>query len=698
MKETILSLLLIFFFLPSTHAQWVKTNGPEGISVTSFFNEDSVLLCGTNAQGVYRSYDDGDSWTLSDAGLQNKWVECFTSDSVYIYAGLFTGGVYRSSDHGHTWLPANAGIQNQAVVCMLVVDSFLYAGTVMDGLYRSSDHGTTWVDANGGALGSSYIHSMVYQNGRLMVEADNYIFFTYDGGATWDVDQGTTAFYVIDDFFQHGDTLLALDGVVLFRSTNGGLTWSNPLIMTHSMFKFGSIGDTIYIGSPDGVYYSINYGLTWTFTPSSDLRHGARDLSGFIITKGNFLYGYQEIGVYKSQDKGTHWFQIPLSDFAVASTIDDAMIFDNGTVYTGTHTNGVYKTSNQGNTWTKIGTPNPLDTLSNEVIFDMLHVGSNVLLAGGCGTGLFRSTDNGVTWTHITDGLPPDNGTFTCVKTLAQCGPNVLAALTNGVFYSTDSGLTWHFTNLVGSQVLQAGGFAVRGNIACVGIIGFPLATGIYRSTDYGLTWDLAETILDIETMAAGGGHTMYAGELFTSYVSHDDGLTWSGMGIGAAFSILAWDEYVFVGNNEGVLFSDNFGASFVYANQGMDPAPNNVVQGLTRDSTYIYAGTYRDGVWKRPLSDFGTNVSVNVIPEEKDFVISPNPSQGLFDVTLPASAVEVRIINSSGAEVYTNKLSVINLHTRTLRVNLSTKPDGIYSISIETKQQTLSKKLMLVH
>jgi hypothetical protein len=37
-----------------------------------------------------------------------------------------------------------------------------------------------------------------------------------------------------------------------------------------------------------------------------------------------------------------------------------------------------------------------------------------------------------------------------------------------------------------------------------------------------------------------------------------------------------------------------------------MDPYPNNAVQGLTRDSNYIYAGTYRDAIWRRPLSDFG--------------------------------------------------------------------------------------------
>jgi len=698
MNKILTFTFIIILITSATQAQWQKTNGPEGIYVTSFFDEDTILLCGTYAQGVYRSYDHGHSWTVSNSGLQNKWVDCFAKDSLYIYAGVFGEGVFRSSDNGYTWLPANTGIQTQAVVCLLIADGFLFAGTVGNGLYRSPDHGNTWADANGGALGGSYILAMVCQDSRLMVEADNYIFYSYDDGNSWYVDQGTTQFYVIDNFFQHGDTLLASTGIILFRSTDGGVNWSAPDIMTHSMIGFDNTGDTIYAGSPDGIFSSIDYGLNWTFTLSSDLRHGARSLDDFVISDNNFLYAYEEIGVYKSQDKGITWQQTPLSDFAVASNIDDAMIFDNGTVYTGTHTNGVYKTTDQGNTWTKIGTPVPADTLSNEVIFDMLHVGNSILFAGGCGTGLFRSADNGSTWTHITSGLPPDNGNFTCVKTLAECGPNLLCAMTNGVFYSVDSGINWNATNLTGTGVLQAGGFAVRGNIACVGIIGFPLQTGVYRSTDYGITWTLADPILDIETMATGGNHTMYCGELFTSYVSYNDGLTWNGLGLGAAFSILAWNNFAFIGNNDGVYFSNNYGNSWTPYNQGFDPYPNNAVQGLTRDSQFVYAGTYRDGVWRRPLSDFGitTGISQNNTPEQT-ISIAPNPASTFIKIMLPSSVKEkysVTIVNSSGQKVLAKEINGPDKNNF-LSVYVKNFSPGLYTIKIKSEQKIFKSKFI---
>lgn len=683
MKKNYALILIASFLCFSTNAQWVKTNGPEGITVTSFFNQDTILLCGTYAQGVFRSFDNGNSWTVSNQGLQNKEIVSFAMDDTYIYAGCFGQGVFRSSDNGYTWEAANTGIQTEAVFSLLVAGGYLFAGTVGDGVFRSSDQGNTWEDANGGALGSSFIKAMVYQAPRLMVEADNYIFYSFDFGDGWYVDQGPTQFYQINTFFQKGDTILAAAFSVVFYSYDGGVTWSDPDILSTTVVGFDRIGDTVFAGTAFGVYYSTNWGSSWIQLTATGLRSGA---SAFIKSGHNLVLGRQEIGVAVSADKGANWTQTPLSDFARASTIDNSMISANEFVYSGTHGNGVFATSDHGDTWTKIGTTNQFDTLSNEAIFSMLHIQPDILLAGGCGTGLFRSADNGVTWTHITDGLPPDNGTFTCIYTLAQCGPNILAALTNGVFYSEDNGLTWNATNLTGPDILGAGGFAVRDNIACVGIVAFPSPVGVYRSTDYGVTWFLTDQLPDIFTMATGGNHTMYAGELFSSYVSYDDGINWQGMGIGAAFTILAWDNYAFVGNNNGVLFSNNYGSSWTYVNEGMDPYPNNSVQGLTRDNMYVYAGTFRDAVWRRPLSDFDIATSTSGITNKPGEVsVAPNPASTFIKIILPSSINEkysVTIFNSSGQSFFSNEINFADKNTP-LNIYVKDLPPGFYIIKI---------------
>jgi len=696
MKKNYVLILISFLLFSTTSAQWVQTNGPEGMYVNSFLHvNDSVLLCGTEAKGVYLSTDHGNSWSTT-TGLDNKLIDCFTQDSLYVYAGCFGEGVFRSSDNGHTWAAANSTIQNTAIMCMLSAGGYIFAASINDGMFRSADHGNTWVDVSQGLLTLSYIPAIVYSGNRLMVEVDNYIFYSTNFGNSWNVDQGTTAFYTIDNFFVHGDTVLASDGNVIFRTTNHGVNWSNPYLSGHSLVGFDNISDTIYAGAYDGVLMSTDYGLTWSFTGSSDLReYGARFLDDFKISENNFLLGYQEIGVYTSQNKGISWQQIPLNNFVVASTIDNAMIFDNGTVYTGTHTNGVYKTTDQGNTWTKIGTTIPTDTLSNEVIFDMLHVGPDIILAGGCGTGLFRSVDNGATWIHISNGLPPDNGNFTCIETLAQAGSNVLCAMINGVFYSLDSGLTWLPTNLTGTNILSTGGFAVRGNIVCTGVTTNPTLpnTGIYRSTDYGVTWTFAEGLLDIQVAEAGGNSTMYCGELFSAYVSHNDGLNWVGLGVGGAFAILAWDSYAFIGNNDGVFFSDDNGATFTMMNQGMDPFPNNAVQGFTRDSQFVYAGMYRDGVWRRPLSDFGITTGISQNNQSEQISIAPNPATAFIKITLPSSVKEkylVTIFNSSGQIILAKEINSAD-KTNSLSVYVKDFSAGLYTVKIKNKKQVFN-------
>jgi photosystem II stability/assembly factor-like uncharacterized protein len=587
--------------------QWTKTNGPEGMSINAFYTYNNILFAATNAKGVYKSFDNGLNWVASNTPqTSNLDLLCIHSDDSYIFVGGLGTGVLRSADNGITWEIVNTGMGTQTVNCLLAAGGYLFAGTIGSGIYRSADHGSTWISVNQNLLTSSFIHSMVCQNNRLIIEADNYLFFTLDYGLTWDVDQGITSFYVIKNFFHHGDTLLASSYNTLFRSTDGGVNWDGPFYMGNNLIGFDNVGDTIYAGYKYGVYRSTDWGVNWTIIPSSGLRWGERGENDFIISGNRMLIGIDHIGVYSSDDKGLTWTQCDLFDFERASTADDALIYHNGTVYTGTHSDGIYKTTNQGATWTKIGTPDNQDTLSNSIIFSMLHLDPDIILAGACGKGLYRSTDGGATWTHITAGLPTEGpNNFTCVKTLAKSGSNILAALTKGVYLSTDLGLTWQPTSITGDNILQSGGFAVRNNIVCVGVIGHPSInyTGIYRSIDYGNTWVRVIDLLDIEFMGAGGNSTMYAGSLFSGYVSHNDGLSWSGIPVNGVFAIHAWDNYALIGNPDGVVFSADNGNTWTLKNEGMDPYPNKAVEGFTRDNLNVYAAPYHSAIWKRPLA-----------------------------------------------------------------------------------------------
>jgi len=247
----------MLFLCMHASGQWTKTNGPVGITIKCFLNYHNILFAGTEAKGVFKSLDNGQTWSSSNtATTLNLHIRSMASDANYLYIGTHANGVYRSSDNGATWEAANSGIQNKAISCLYYADGYLFAGTIGDGIFRSSDHGTTWLDINQNQVGHTYIKSIVCQNTRLMIEADNYIMFTYDYGMNWDVDQGITAFYTIYNFFHHGDTLLASSFNTVFRSTNGGVDWDGPFYMAQNVFGFDTIGSTIYMGNQLGVYQS----------------------------------------------------------------------------------------------------------------------------------------------------------------------------------------------------------------------------------------------------------------------------------------------------------------------------------------------------------------------------------------------------------------------------------------------------------
>src|ERR671935_229329 len=91
---------------------WAQTNGPQGGDAMALAtNSNGDVFVGTQGGGVFRSTDNGDSWTLVDTGLTNTYVAALTvSPSGDVYAGTWGGGVFRSTDDGDHWAEANTGL------------------------------------------------------------------------------------------------------------------------------------------------------------------------------------------------------------------------------------------------------------------------------------------------------------------------------------------------------------------------------------------------------------------------------------------------------------------------------------------------------------------------------------------------------------------------------------------------------------
>lgn len=111
---------------------------------------DSTWLFSDNQRGVYRSTDNGASWTEQNTGLPSGGAPPATrAFSLEILDGtIFTAGrdgIYASTDGGLTWSPRNEGLVTNNGLFQAVerVGDFLYTN-ILDALYRSDDGGQTW--------------------------------------------------------------------------------------------------------------------------------------------------------------------------------------------------------------------------------------------------------------------------------------------------------------------------------------------------------------------------------------------------------------------------------------------------------------------------------------------------------------------------------------------------------------------------
>ena len=117
--------------------------------VYSLTVSDGKIFAATE-RGVYRSTNEGASWTALTNGITQGIMEAITSSGSKIFVSstnytLFTGfGVYMSTDYGDSWTTANEGlVTNLSVRSLIIKDNFVYAGSDTRSVFKRSLGGST---------------------------------------------------------------------------------------------------------------------------------------------------------------------------------------------------------------------------------------------------------------------------------------------------------------------------------------------------------------------------------------------------------------------------------------------------------------------------------------------------------------------------------------------------------------------------
>jgi photosystem II stability/assembly factor-like uncharacterized protein len=407
--------------------------------------------------------------------------------TMYVTVGSY--GVYKSSDGGSSFYSSNNGLtfitrstnrKNAAYLAMSPVNpNYLYVSaysTTEKHPYYSHDGGATWNAPS--TMNKGNLFSDIYRNpgngqygGSPIAphpsDANTALVAAYagipqkttDGGYSWTYSgSGYTAART-----STGGTAYAWDAndknrLVIFTTDfsgiitrNGGYTFKNIYVPLQEPFwvstNVGAINTTSnnkVIVTARGswedqeIIVSHDDAASWKIISGTN---GSYRFIAFHPQNSNVVYA----GQFRSTDRGVTWKKL-------ARKVD-AVFQGNGDIVYSVATNPVtvYKSTDRGETWTSPYTPNPGIQSFNDIVVDPKN--QNRVYLASTTMGVYIWTGSSWILRNEDNGITPDSFGSVGVSRLAvdPNNSNVVYAgklvtsmgRTNGVFRSTDSGLSW---------------------------------------------------------------------------------------------------------------------------------------------------------------------------------------------------------------------------------------------------------------
>ncbi len=361
----------------------------------------------------------------------------------------------------------------------------------------------------------------------------------------------------------------------------------------------------------------------------------------------------------------------------------------------------IFRSSNNGVDWIDVGWSLP----GNDDVHCIAVLGSNIYAgtSGGTSGAVWMSSDNGSTWVKTS----LDNHD---VITLTVIGTTIYAGTwwhsgTYGIYSSTNNGISWEYLGLGGpNQVAYS--FAKLNNYLFAGTND----EGVYVSTNNGLNWTQSGLFgSHIRTLAVLGNKVFAGTDSSGLQVTTNYGANWSQTSInhGFVFSLIVSGSNILAGAaDQGVLISTDNGVTWVQKNEGFYMLV--IVTPIFISNNYLFAGSYGQSVWRRPLSEvIGIQTTGTEIPSA--FSLSqnyPNPFNPVtkmrFDIPLSRGVSEeqgvlLAIYDALGREVAVLVNEDLKPGTYEADWNASSFPSGVYFYTLRTDGYTETKRMVLI-
>ncbi len=353
-------------------------------------------------------------------------------------------------------------------------------------------------------------------------------------------------------------------------------------------------------------------------------------------------------------------------------------------LYAGTHDSGVYRSTDNGASWAAMN-----NGLTSMTIYSFAVSDTNLFV--GTQGGAFRSTDSGTNWSALKVGSPK-----VYIITFAVSGSNLFAGTDGGVFLSTDNGTSWREVSTGLPSGIYVRALAVIGTSLFAGSDG----DGVYRSTNNAASWEAVNTgLTNVYLLSlAVIGTNLFAGTL-AGHVFHstNNGSSWTACRNLPNFAevqaiVVSGTKLFAVGGD--VFLSIDSGATWAIESDLYSSANSLAVSG-----TDLYAATYSNGVYRRPLSEMSAvnkELPMTFILEH-NFPNPFNPSTTIPFSLSKRSFVTMTVVNALGNVVAVPLAAIADAGMHSVKWDAGGSPSGLYEYRLSADGVVKVGKMVLV-
>jgi PKD repeat protein len=439
-----------------------------------------IILAATSG-GVYRSIDGGDTWVFSQSG-NFKDIHFKPNDPNVVYAAA-VADFFRSSNGGVSFTKITAGLtsgQRGTIAVTAANPAYVYflqsnGSSGFQGLYRSTDAGLTFTTRS---------------------TSPNILDWSCEG-----TDSGGQGWY---DLALAADPVNAeiiyVGGVDVWKSTNGGTAWAInshwyggcnvPSVHADCHFLgYSPVSGKLYAGNDGGCWVTSNGGTTWTDRTVGMTIGQIYKLGQSQTIKNKVINGFQDNGTYTLTPTG--WLATGGGDGMECAVDYENPIYTYHTIYYG----DIYRKTN-----------NAAETqIAGEGVHGITESGAWVTpfcLSQADHKGMFAGykniwradnvTTNTFTWAKISDNLAGSNGSDMAVVEHSSANPEIFyAARSDNKLFRSDNCLENYpsWSDLTSKLPATGTPTDIQSHPTDENIVYITLGNGVYKSTNKGLTW-----------------------------------------------------------------------------------------------------------------------------------------------------------------------------------------------------------------